>query len=702
VTSVGFRARLAALGIVRVHFAYYWFDDENRVDVRAFDAHGTPVDVHGQLVWDIREALDSRGFGSYRWDVQADVVEPYGRIDFPYAEQGSVEVVYDEDEHDLLRRVGAWRPEDGADLLEAWARAWNPAVRATLAANPRVPSVVRTPLLGDLQEVVRNAAARFVPTHVYLELQSMLSFVREPDHLPMVLRSFASSEYALVREAVAGNPSASSGTLRDLARDMWGVRLAVLNNPSCPPDLRAALLAELAATPEPRLRRWIAEHDHVPWELLRCWRGDADVGVRERVAMSANTPLEAVHTFMSDPHERVRLAANAALHERVDADANDTDESELDLSPEGQWRAVNTARRGHADWLLAQRPELLPEILEVFVNDPDRASYVASRSDLSEAQFERILDVGLDTARAYLAGNPALPARFLPRLAEDEDESVRRVVAQRNGLPARLRARLSQDASRSVRSQVATHPQTDTALLRELADDAVPLVARAVLENPRVTPEVAHAVLTRPDAPDALPWTLQGASPEVLGVVATFATGERLVALAANPRTPNVDIVPRLRALQSAGVDAVRALVDDPGTPAEVLARLVGSPHDERLLAHAHVNVEVVSQLVRAWRRRAQVFSNWDEEQLAVLQMLLDSPHFTEEHALAVLDAHAAPRARVLIARHERVTEPVLRRLFEDPHPDVAAAVASHPNLPADLVAILAEDSDEHPGSAFG
>jgi hypothetical protein len=688
VTPLGFQRKIAALGIAEVRFAYHWHEDEMKYDVQALDATGTLLSLPHPLVGEIEEALAEQaqdGYGTYRWDVQANTVEPFGRLDYLFGDSlsGVVAYVYDEDAQ-LVRRVQQWTPEDGTEEVQTWARSWDPEVRRAVAHQPLIPPDLRLPLLGDTAPEVRAAAQPHLPLDEVAPLLRALHQAQQPHTLPRELHTLSGSQYGQVRLAVARNPSTAAATLRELVSDEWPIQVALLNNPSCPEPLRQAVLDQVAAIPVVRARLSLMESAELPGALLERWQADPDPVIRARIAQQPHVSEATLLALAADSHGEVWAAAQAVLAEREPESGEQSDwETVPELTPEQQWQVINSWRRGNNAYLLAQDQHLLPEILDHLVHDPQRASYVAHRADLSEEQLATIVQRGNVGARETVASNPALPLPLLRQLAQDVSEFVREAVVQQGRLSSALLPELARDPEFRVRQAVARHSATPPEVLEQLAQDR--WLARDVVMNPQVPLKLLHHIMTGPQAPDIYPWLLTEARPEVLGALSLYATGERLGLMAQNERTPEVDLIPLFRSLVAQGVDPIAHLLADPATPASTLERLVASPHDQALLRHPQVNATVVRRLVQVYTTRFVFYNFWEQQKMPLLHTLLNSPFLTEPEWHSILDSPTKTEVRVAIAAHSNTPESVLRRLFADPLQQVARMATRHPRLPQDL-----------------
>lgn len=186
--------------------------------------------------------------------------------------------------------------------------------------------------------------------------------------------------------------------------------LAVLDDPTCPTDLRARLLARLAVSPEPTARTEAARDPATPADVLELLGRDWWWEVRAAVAANPARPLELARRLARDENPWVRRA----LAEHVPADG---------------------------------------EVLRVLAADPDSGI----RDCIAEC------DCCPPDVQLQLAGDPVweirrsiakrrnAPAHVLELLARDPEHWVRFFVARHPSTPAAVRAALRHDRRPTVR-----------------------------------------------------------------------------------------------------------------------------------------------------------------------------------------------------------------------------------------------------------
>jgi len=691
----GFRTKLERLGVSHVLVAYHWHEDEHRFHIEARDASGAPVPLDATTEWQTREALDAQdlSYGPYLLDVPSGTLVPYGRIEYLDGDSlgGTVAYAFDGDERAALL-AGTWTPEQPAELARELSRHADVNARLALASNPSVSADVIRPLLGDLDDEVRWRAGQHpnVLPGFKREYARDLADAQDPAALPRDLERLARSDFATVRVAVAGNPSTPTRLLTDFARaTAWPYLLAVATNPSTPAEARGRALDTLGRLPDPHERRVLAGHARTPWELLRRWTTDRDEFLRYRVARHPNTPTDAVMAFVNDPAAGVRSAARERL---LGDPAGDAWNAASDHAPGSttdsrrlreQWAAATTLDIGNDDFILAQDPDLAPEILAYFVTHPDKCAHVAGRADLSHEQMRMIAHSGNAWARHELAGNPRLPDDLAEELASDPDTGVRQALARRPRLPARAQDRLASDPDGQVRSGLAASEALTEGVMERLSHDE-PWVATALLRNSALPEHVARALLERPDVSLHAFSAIEDVRPELLGMLSEYASGRQLRELAERPETPPSPLITRLRERLTAGADPILSLAEDSGTPPEVLSRLVGTPHDTVIVWHPNVTAHVLDALVSAHAVTYGFFNHW-EWLRPVVHAILDMPLATPDVFRRLANVDAQPELRVMLASHPRTPRDVLSHLTEDPHPEVIRTLLNNPNLPAKL-----------------
>jgi hypothetical protein len=284
---------------------------------------------------------------------------------------------------------------------------------------------------------------------------------------PEVLARLAEEESEWILNPVAGNPNTTVATLRKLhhhPRRTWRLYYTLARNPNFPADL----LARMAAQQDASCRRSVCWNPAAPLELLVSLSRDPDASVRSAVAGLTRTPLEALLALCEDKEVSVQkaLLANSAVpwnaverwlpQTERDPEWRQTLARRTDLPEE--WRARllrdpavsvrlafthNASRTRDEFEVLANDPE--PSVRNALVqyvctwsaesledvartDDSLRLTMVARAQKISPALAERLAAHPAEEVRAALATNPAVSDAALQRLVGDAAPSVRQAL----------------------------------------------------------------------------------------------------------------------------------------------------------------------------------------------------------------------------------------------------------------------------------
>lgn len=669
----GFASRLARMGVARVHLAYFWHEDETRYEIQAKGSQGQAVTLTPGLQREVEEAVanaDLPGDGAYLWDLDTGVITPFGGVGYLEgdAELGTYVVSFDGDEAAVMDAAVAKAPTTAQ--VQAWISHPDVSVRRAVAANRAIPDSWLSPLHGDLDnDVVRLMAGRDGRGAVVQATRQ----AHDPLTLPRVLEALGHSDWATVRLAVARNPSTPARLLRELAQaPQWPFPLAVLNNASCPPDLRGPLLETLGGITAVETQHDIARRREAPWALLVRWLGSPDPFLRARIAEHANTPDDELKALSMDPDDTVRTAVRRRRRQQGRPTPYDPA-----WPPEEQWRVARSGDNEEALRALGEAPNLDPAVRTFLLAQPEGWTAVVHRPDVTEADLLNLLNARPVQLWRF-NGRAELPPAVLRRLAEQHNPDGRAEVAGWPGLPHDLVLTLAHDPVPEVRRAIAEQQGLTPDLAQTLADDPLPWVAECLLRNPTLPPAVARSVLTRV-GPGALNPYLHTQDPlpaPLLEVYSAFATGETLLALAHNPRTPSSPLVNELRAL---GHTALEVLIARPATPPATLARLVVSPHDQALIQHPNCTAAVLRELIT---QRVKRFSFWNSlgNEAQLVPDLLSSPLLTSDlWDLLVRVENLQADTRAQVAAHPDLPHFIALRLAEDPVGAVVDALRRNP-----------------------
>ena len=222
-------------------------------------------------------------------------------------------------------RVGIETETPSAPSRPVWAarrpgggwRASSQLQEAQTAQTPpeRLAFLARLP--GEGPEVVRAAVAR----NPSAPLATLTQLARDPA--------------SMVRHGLADNPACPAELLTALCRgkglsehdqqadELVTVRLAALQHPNCPPDLRRELVTcglvngQVQAIDRQErkggsyVRREVASDPETPFSLLESLARDPDPGVRSGAAANPSTSRALLELLADDPDPHVRAAVTA-------------------------------------------------------------------------------------------------------------------------------------------------------------------------------------------------------------------------------------------------------------------------------------------------------------------------------------------------------------------------------------------------------
>lgn len=343
---------------------------------------------------------------------------------------------------------------------------------------------------------------------------------------------------------------------------------------------------------------------------------------------------------------------------------------------------------------LAQNPALPADLLATLVTTAEGELCVdlAARSDLTRDQRRTLAARGGHPTASLLIGEGRLnaadvdvgdldldrhgvwiavalldrgmaPTGWAPRLAADHDPRVRAAVAEAAGIPT----------------------EEVGAVLADLAADPVPEVAAAAASSPLLPPALAAQLVRHPDPEVRQAVASNEVTPEpVLALLADLADHEADGAavaqnLVANPFTPPA-VAARFVAHPSLSVRW--ALAARPDLPAEVYRRLADDPIPgvrDTLARNPGIDEELIRRLA-------------GDDGYDVRRSLAHHPAVPLD-VLATLCVHARIGA-TLLPRIAGATEDELRSLARSDIPQLRLAVAERPDLPTDIVDLLAADRD--------
>ncbi|MCT4357383.1 hypothetical protein M5362_30220 [Streptomyces sp. Je 1-79] len=333
---------------------------------------------------------------------------------------------------EVVQRVALYAVDLPAPLAHELARHPHTVVRAELASNEHAPPALLASLLADGG---RPAPTRCGSCHRRAEGCA--------DHAPGIRR---------IRIAAASNPAVPPAGLEEFldAEEAWAAAEIAERT-----DLPAHFHPRLAAHPVAYVRMAAAGNPAVGEALLRRLADDPDPAVRAAVAENPAVPLARLTALAAerrlprDPLPRVLAATEAEL------------------------RALAGSRVAQVRALVAARPDLPADLLDLLAGDPDPG--VARR----------------------IAPHPSLPARRLTELAERHGPPLHGAVARNPACPAALLRRMALHAVSSPRAlaSIAAHPATPAEIVEDLLTHPVRDIAVTAAAHPSLPVETMERLV---------------------------------------------------------------------------------------------------------------------------------------------------------------------------------------------------------------
>lgn len=374
----------------------------------------------------------------------------------------------------------ARHPATPASALDTFSDATSPGMLASLLENQSLPPAMFETI------VARMKSDRRVQIRTLLAAASTLPGA--------VADELAGDSNVDVRTALARNPAASPSSLRRLvACDEISVQQAIIDNPSTPIDVGAALAVTMLEGVEgPPLRGVLdtvarrPEYD-VPVGLVqdaldRLLRGrtlendmslfvardvrtsaatlvrlaeDDNHTVRRSVAGNTGAPREAIRRLLwdEDPFIRRRARENpSAFKEDIEL-AHEPKRPRPAPPTREAFHEMAASRLAKDRLRAAQNVGVPPDVLALLGGDP-RSVHV----------------------RRAAAAHPSTPAATLRSLAEDKDDEIRRSVALNSATPPDVLAELAGQRI-DLALLVAINPGAAAGIVDALAQDRDPLIS---------------------------------------------------------------------------------------------------------------------------------------------------------------------------------------------------------------------------------
>ena len=367
------------------------------------------------------------------------------------------------------RRRWAAAPYTPASVLAALAEYDDPRLHKRIAAHPATPADTLTQL-----------ADRYGSAEIRLAL------AKHPKSPAALLASLPWSTHPELRQAIGSNPNASPGMLEKVLND---ATLEEQKNIARNPTATAALLLDLwQGGEDPYLRAEIAAHPRLPPQLQRTAARSPNPLLRRKLAQNPSIPDDMLLCLLADDNAGVRAAA---AHSTMVSDCNPGAELNT-LGNDPSRRVRRTAARSR---------RLDQTVLERLASDDDAwvRRWVAFNPATASGTLKQLATDVETGVRRGVARNPECPAECLHRLARDPEPWVRGGVALREGLAEKLIRQLARgERNADILSALGQNPSTPVGILLDIVRNADKDVRRSVCFNAGAPAEVLHQLLEDP------------------------------------------------------------------------------------------------------------------------------------------------------------------------------------------------------------
>ncbi len=505
-----------------------------------------------------------------------------------------------------------------------------------------------------------------------------------------------------------------------------------------------AVLELLVADPVDWVRRYVADNPATPVALLVRLAADATPEVRARVATKAPLATHApalLHQLATEGNDKV--AEGAAANEAADP-------ALLDQLAHHPTEAVRVAVAGN--------PQAHPATLARLGQQPsDLLREKLLRNPATPvAVLVAHLASGATAVRHLLAGNAATPPDVLLQLAQENDDELTATLAYNKAAPLPVLRYLweQQGPERKRNTSLASHPHADEALLMDIAADTEPHAMGYLLDHPAMTEALFGRLLARMTAPKAktyLAYTHSKARPawfyDLLLADNDPAVLEALAHQRETPETVLLALARRPPADKHSNSHLPMRLVSNNTVPLAVLETLVAQRAEldategdpwwyGQLAAHPNVSPALLRQVLAACLvgrhkhgypgRESRFHRTWlalvrnpklptdllpqfaDHAAREVRQALLqrpDCPADLREQMRRTALQHNLEHGHSLLGRASALalaSAEWLRHLFPKAGWVERLAMVENPQLPADLLALLAADAHRLVRAAAG
>lgn len=299
-----------------------------------------------------------------------------------------------------------------------------------------------------------------------------------PDDMPELFRTI--SEAASVkhksninniyeaRETLLRRPEFPTGELAAIAGHTRAGRClnAVLDNPKCPPEVRAKIMGR---PPEDPAWAELVRRQDIPAETVDQLASHARVGTCWALTERLDHNQAVLGLMASNPHIEVR---------RLVAFSDIIPDDLLEQLSQDRDSGVRTGVAYHRELPDSARQRLAGD------TDPTVRTLIADRLDQGSPLFAQMAQDGTPGVRQGVANNPKCPAGLLSLLAYDPERTVRAAVARNQRTATGMLAYLGGDRDDEVRAMAASNPRTPSETLKQLLQDNTEWVRRCTLANP--------------------------------------------------------------------------------------------------------------------------------------------------------------------------------------------------------------------------
>ena len=396
----------------------------------------------------------------------------------------------------LLEQIA--QPQLSSRRLEVLATHDDPAVRATVAANPSTPPAALLSLLGEFPALVLGNPAlvlhQIADPGLFGRADAGLQerWARHPDMPAWLLTELSHSEDDAVRDAVAVHANTPAAVVERLVfpdevgavddgDDREPCRSAI-QNPALPPGLAFDIAVTFVEAVDPD------DEEPAPPAMLAMLLLDA-TEAGEYTGDREDSPLDglwAVRLSVDDDNSVVDEEGWGSLVWRCPegpyalTDAWDDvctgvseDDDEQDEEPGGLFSGDDEATIWGmtSDELACHRAAPWHLVRRRCHRDPTTLAEAMSRPDMPVNELARLASVRSPRVRCAVASHPSTPDSVLASLARSTEPLIRLRVAYHPGAPAGALTVLASDTSATIRRAVAANEATPDEVRERLTHD---------------------------------------------------------------------------------------------------------------------------------------------------------------------------------------------------------------------------------------